>query len=144
MTARANDLQPHLPFAVVLRLSDVALAKTELEATLGVTVYRYERAQAGPLHHAHIDVVADDGEASGKTALWGEIVTGVERIGPAIQQLKQKHAIGGASLDLAVSFPEALALVSYTLPSHVAKIVVRHGIDVEFSVYRGNGDANER
>ncbi|HEV2552074.1 MAG TPA: hypothetical protein VGU20_32500 [Stellaceae bacterium] len=134
MTARGNDPQPHLPFAVILRLSDVALAKTELEATLGATVYRYERERAGPLHQAHIDVLVDDGAAHAKADLWAEIVAGVTRIGPAIGKLKQKHAVGRASLDLAVSFPEALALVSYALPSHVAKIVGQHGIDIEFSV----------
>ena len=144
MTARGNDPRPHLPFAVILRLSDVTLDKTDLEATLGATLYRYQRAHAGLLHHAHIDVLADGGEAGATADLWGEIVAGVTRIGPAIQKLKQKHAIGRASLDLAVSFPEAFALVSYALPSHVAKLVGQHDIDVDFSVYRGNGDADER
>jgi hypothetical protein len=144
MMGRGNDPKPHLPFAAILRLSDVTLAKTELEATLGATVYRYERAHAGPLHDAHIDVLADNGEARAKADLWAEIIAGVRWTGPVIRTLKQKRAIGGASLDLAVPFPEAFWFVSYALPSHVAEIVGQHGIDLEFSVYRDKGDAAER
>jgi hypothetical protein len=144
MTRDATGPRPHLPFAVILRLSDVVLSKKELEAALGTKIYRYEAARAGSLHDAHIDVMDGDIDALAADGLWAEIADGIGRVGPAIRKLKQNRAIGRASLDLAVSFPDASWLVSYGLPSHVAKVVGQHDIDIEFSVYRGDGEATER
>ena len=121
------------PFAVVLRISGVAVSQSDLETALGVGLVRYEPARAGPLHYAQIDVLTKDDP-------WAGIIDCVERFGSQIQALKKDRSIGRVSIDLAVSFDERFAVVTYNLPSHIAEAVGRQGIDVEFSVYVGSDD----
>jgi hypothetical protein len=128
------------PFAVVLRISDVALSQSELETALGVSLARHEPARVGPLHYAQVDVdiVARHVTLLVEHDLWAGIVECIERLGPQIQALRNDRRIGRTSIDLAVSFSEDLAVATYGLPSRVARAAGRYGIDIELSVYRGS------
>lgn len=128
------------PFAVVLRISDVAVPRPELEHALGVSLARYEPARAGSLYYAQIDVDAGHVDMLAEDQLWEEVIDCIERLGPRIQALRSDRLIGRTSIDLAVSFGEGLAVVTYNLPSRVAETVGRQRIDLELSVYLGCDD----
>ncbi|HWI28490.1 MAG TPA: hypothetical protein VN668_16065 [Stellaceae bacterium] len=123
------------PFAIVLRISDVAPSRSDLEAALGVRVVRYEATRTGSLHYAQVDVIAGDIEILAEDDLWAQIIVRIEQLGPHIRALRNDHLIGRVSIDLAVSFGETSALATYHLPSRVAEVLGREGIDIEFSVY---------
>jgi hypothetical protein len=117
--------QPHL---AVLRFSDVAASQAALESALGSRVERYKLARDGRLHYAQLDI------AVGNNA-WEAIADCIQRIGPRISALRQDRLIGTTTIDLAVSFHDDKVALFVNLPSRVAEIVGRHGIDFEFSIY---------
>jgi hypothetical protein len=128
------------PFAAVLRISDVAVAQRDLEIALGVTVDRYEPARAGSLHYGQINFTKGSEGRFQEEDVWAGIIDGIDQLGPQLQTLRRNRRIGRISLDLAVSFAADLAVATYDLPSRVAEVVGRHGIDLEFSVYLASGD----
>jgi hypothetical protein len=115
-------------FSAVLRISDVAITKPDLEAALQTKLDRFEGARSGSLHYAQLDL---PGEEVG----WRTIVDWIEIIGPRISALRQERLIGTARIDLAVAFHADMAFLSIEVPSYAAEAAGRHGIDIEFSVY---------
>ncbi|MGA7433297.1 MAG: hypothetical protein WBD33_18580 [Xanthobacteraceae bacterium] len=114
------------PFSAVLRICDVAITRTALEAALQVKLDRFEVRDSGSAHYAQIAAPCG----------WSAIVDWLLTIGPQISVLRKKGAIGPAIIDLAISFDADLASLSIDLPSYAAEAIGRHGIDIEFSVYR--------
>lgn len=123
------------PFAVVLRISDVAASRSDLETALGARVARYEAPRTAALHYAQLDFIAGDIDLLAEDDLWTEIIERIEQLGPRMRALQGNHLIGRTSIDLAVSFGETSALATYHLPSRVAEVLGREGIEIEFSVY---------
>lgn len=48
-------------FYVVLRISDVTITKTSLEAGLQIKLDRFEPAHSGPMNYAQLHVPAENG-----------------------------------------------------------------------------------
>jgi hypothetical protein len=111
-----------------LRINDVAASQAALESALGGSLERYEPAPNGRLHYAQLDI------AVGNNA-WEAVADCIQRIGPRISALRQDRLIGTTTIDLAVSIRENNAAIFVKLPSRVAEIVGRYGIDFEFSIY---------
>ncbi len=129
----------HSPFATVLRISDVKVSRLDLEARLGAPIARYQPARNGPFHYAQIYLTVADVDTPPAGDPWPVIVDCLERLGPKILALKSNGSIGRTSTDLAVSFAEKFYVVTYNLPHSVAKAAGRHGIDIDLSVYHGDG-----
>jgi hypothetical protein len=120
-------------FSAVLRISDAAIARDELEVALGATVERYEPARTGPLHYAQVSLPIE-------MDIWATIVDRIQALGPRISTLRQERLIGPASIDLAVAFAEGQGTLSVTVPSHVAQAAGQYGIDIEFTVFAATED----
>lgn len=115
----------------VLRISDVAIAKSALESALQTKLDKFEPTGSVSMHYAQLDVPAEEGG-------WSAIVGWMQIIGPRISALRQRRLIGLASIDLAIAFDDDKVSLSIDMPSHAAEMIGKHGIDIEFSVYLTN------
>ena len=115
------------PLSVVIRIPDVALSRSDLNALLGLQVDRYETSSG--LAYAQIDIV-DGGDQ------WATALDRVRSIGDIIPRLVSEGAIGIPSLDVAIGFPHSSASKSVVIPAELARVTGQAGIDVELSVYK--------
>ena len=116
-----------LPLSVVIRIPDVSLSRSDLEASLGLQVDRYE-ASSG-LAYAQIDIA--DGEVQ-----WAAALDCVRSIGPIIPRLVSESTIGRPCLDVAIGFPHSSLSKNLVIPAVLAAATGEAGIDVELSVYK--------
>lgn len=121
------------PFSVVLRISDVAMTKSALEAALQIKLDKFELARSGSLHYAQVNVTAED-------CGWSTLVDWIKIIGPQISALRRERRIGPAIIDLAYPFGPNSASMCIEMPSDAAEGIGHYGIDIQFSVYLTNED----
>jgi hypothetical protein len=121
------------PFSVVLRISDVTMAKTALEAAVQIKLDRFEPARSGTLHYAQLNLPAEE-------CRWTTVVDWIKKIGPQISALRRERLIGPATIDLAIPFRPPTVSMSIEMPSYAAETISRYGIDIKFSVYLTNED----
>lgn len=120
------------PLTIVIRLPDVALSRSDLEAALGLQLSRYEPSRNEPstgLAYAQIDV-ADHGDQ------WATALDTVQSIGAIIPKLLSAGSIGKPSLDVAMTFPHSWMSNSLVVPAVLAAATGAAGIDIEVSVYK--------
>jgi hypothetical protein len=120
-------------FSAALRISDTAIARSELEAALGTALARYEPTRTGSLHYAQVDLPIEED-------VWGAIARWVKRLGPQLSKLQRERQIGSTCVDLAVSFVDDQMSLSVVVPSYAAEIISSYGVDIEFSVYKVSND----
>ena len=112
------------PLTIVTRLPDVALSRSDLNASLGLQVDRYEASSGRP--YAQIDI-ADHGDK------WAAALDLIQSIRAFIPGLVSGGAIGTPSLD--VAFHSSLSK-SLTIPAQLAAAEGEAGMEVQLSVYQ--------
>jgi hypothetical protein len=115
------------PLCIVIRIPDVALSRSDLNAALGLQVDRYE-ATDGRVY-AQIDI-EDGGDQ------WIAALDRVRSLRAVIPRLVSEGSIGASNLDVAMGFPHSSLSRSLTLPADLAAAAAEAGMDVEFSVYK--------
>ena len=115
------------PLTIVIRIPDVALSRSDLNASLGLQVDRYE-ASSGRAY-AQIDI-ADHGDK------WAAALDLIQSIRAFIPGLVSGGAIGTPSLDVAMAFPHASLSTSLTIPAQLAAAAGEAGMEVQLSVYQ--------
>lgn len=122
-----NKIMPSSqPLAIVIRIPDVALSRSDLNASLGLEVDRYEVASERA--YAQIDVT-DHGDQ------WAAALDRIQSIRALISGLVSGGAIGTPSLDVAMAFPNSSLTKSLTIPAQLAAAAGEAGMDVQLSVY---------
>ena len=106
------------------------MTREALAAALGTALERHEslRGDAGTSFYAQVDIPLEPDS-------WSALIRWTETVGPKLSALRQSRLIGSASMDLAISFLEERASLSFVVPSHVAAAIGGYGIDLEFSIY---------
>ena len=115
------------PLTIVIRIPDVALSRSDLNASLGLQVDRYEASSGRP--HAQIDI-ADHGDK------WAAALDLIQSIRAFIPGLVSGGAIGTPSLDVAMAFPHSSLSKSLTIPAQLAAAAGEAGMEVQLSVYQ--------
>jgi hypothetical protein len=116
------------PFAIVLRFGKVTLPVAELEARLDTEMDRYERERNQLYYYAQINIDNDHEP-------WNAAYQAIERFGPEMQKLLLDGDVGEISLDVALDFLPNVAVMTRSIPSRIAEIVGRFGIDIDVSIY---------
>ena len=116
------------PLTIVIRIPDVALSRSDLNASLGLQVDRYEASSGRP--YARIDI-ADHGDK------WAAALDLIQSIRAFIPGLVSGGAIGTPSLDVAMDFPHSSLSKSLTIPAQLAA-AAGEGRDGGFSCPRSN------
>ena len=115
------------PLTIVIRIPDVALSRSDLNASLGLQVGRYEASSGRP--YAQIDI-ADHGDK------WAAALDLIQSIRAFIPGLVSGGAIGTPSLDVAMAFPHSSLSKSLTIPAQIAAAAGEAGMEVQLSVYQ--------
>jgi hypothetical protein len=115
------------PLAIVIRIPNVALSRSDLNASLGLEVDRYEATSDRA--YAQIDI-ADDRDQ------WVVALDRIQSIRAFVQGLVSRGLIGAPSLDVAVGFPRSSLSKSLTIPAGLAAAAGAAGIDVHLSIYK--------
>jgi hypothetical protein len=115
------------PLSIVIRLPDVALSRSDLNAALGLQVDRYEAKSERV--YAQIDV-EDGGDQ------WIAALDCVRSLRAVIPQLVSEGSIGASSLDVAMGFPHSSLSKSLTVPADLAAAAGEAGMDIQLSVYK--------
>jgi hypothetical protein len=111
------------PLTIVIRIPDVALSRSDLNASLGLQVDRYE-ASSGRAY-AQIDI-ADHGDK------WAAALDLIQSIRAFIPGLVSGGAIGTPSL----AFPHSSLSKSLTIPAQLAAAAGEAEMEVQLSVYQ--------
>jgi len=119
----------------VLRLSDVRASREELEAALGVALFRYEAYRKRPGTYAQVNF--RDG------AHWDEIVAEIRRIGPALKRAVERGEIGQPRLDVGIFLAEEGLPRSLVFPTQLCEALGRFGVELELSVYPFSEESEE-
>jgi hypothetical protein len=115
------------PLTIVIRIPSVALSHSDLNASLGLQVDRYEASSGGV--YAQIDI-ANNGDQ------WGAALDCIRTIRAVIPRLVSEGSIGTPSLDVATDFPHSSLSKSLTVPGDLAAAAGEAGMDVQLSVYK--------
>ena len=115
------------PLSIVIRIPDVALSRSDLNALLGLQVDRYEASSRSA--YAQIDI-ADEGDQ------WANALGCIQSIRAIIRQLVSAGSIGAPSLDVAMVFPHSALSKSLTVPANLAAAAGEAGMGVQLSVYK--------
>ena len=116
----------HKILAMVIRLSEVSLPRSELERELGQPVDRYE--SSGQNFHAQIDVLGHEDQ-------WHPTLNFILAIAKPLGKLHSEGHIGTPCLDVAMNFPSSAAMSTLTVSTKMMTVLVETGIDLEISVY---------
>jgi len=116
------------PFSIVIRLADVAIPRSELEAALNLVLDRYEIDPGRETNYAQINI---DEEAD----CWAAAYQIMLPLKDKLQALSSAGSIGALSLDAALPFWDNLIAVSTVIPSPLAQLAGQIGIDIEISIY---------
>ncbi len=122
-----------LPFSIVLRFPAVAISQAALEEALGLPLGRFGPARTGTLSYAQINI-SEDGD------VWASLITILDCIGPAINDMVRAARIGCPWADVAIELSEEKLSTSIKVPSIVARSLGQWNIDLEVSVYRTGPD----
>jgi len=117
------------PLTIVIRIPNVVLSRSDLNASLGLAVDRYEPSCDHTPGYAQIDI-ADDRDQ------WDAALDCVQSIRASIQRLVTEGLIGAPILDVAMSFPCSSLSKSLTIPARLAAVAGETGMDVHLSVYQ--------
>jgi hypothetical protein len=117
----------------VLRISEVRMTKVALETELKTELFRYEPARSGDGHYAQIDI-------PDRKDIWVSVIDCVQGFGEALISLRQRGQIGAMSIDVGVPFRDDAAMKSVIVPSEVALVLGKYGVDIEISIYRTSLD----
>ena len=112
------------PLSIVVRIPDVALSRSDLDAALGLEVDRYESSPGRA--YAQIDI----GDQ------WDAALACVQSVRAVILRLVAEGSIGAPSLDIAMVFPHSYLSKTLTIPADLAAIAGGAGMDVQLSVYK--------
>jgi hypothetical protein len=115
------------PLTIVIRIPDVALSRSDLNASLGLKVDRYEASSERA--YAQIDI-ADHGDQ------WAAALDRIQLIRALIPGLVSGGSIGRPSLDVAMAVPQSSLSKSLTLPAQLVAAAGEAGMDVQLSVYQ--------
>ena len=115
------------PLTIVIRIPDVALARCDLNASLGLDVDRYEASSGRG--YAQIDITNSGDQ-------WAAALECLRSIGANIPRLIAEGSIGTPSLDVALVFPHLSLSKSLTVPADLAVAAGEAKMDVQFSVYK--------
>jgi hypothetical protein len=115
------------PLTIVIRIPDVALSRSDLNASLGLQIDRYEASSTRA--YAQIDI-ADSGDQ------WVAALDRIQSIRAVISRLVSEGLIGAPSLDVAMDFPHSSLSKSLTIPADLAAAAGEAGMDVQLSVYK--------
>jgi len=122
-----------LPFSIVLRFPAVAISQAALEEALGLPLGRFGPARTGTLNYAQINI-SEDGD------VWASLITILNCIGSAINDIVRAARIGCPWADVAIELSGGKLSTSIKVPSIVAKSLGQWNIDLEVSVYRTGPD----
>jgi hypothetical protein len=112
----------------VIRLADVSIPRSELEAALNLILDRYDIDPGGKTNYAQINI---DEEAD----CWAAAYRTMLPLKDKLQALSSAGSIGALSLDAALPFRDNLIAVSTVIPSPLAQLAGQIGIDIEISIY---------
>jgi hypothetical protein len=116
------------PLSIVIRIPDVILSPSDLEAALGRPLDRYEQATDSAAAYAQIDI-ADDRDQ------WAAALDCVQSISAGIQRLVSENLIGPSQMDIAVAFPSSAVMKSLAIPARLAAVTGETGMDIGISIY---------
>jgi hypothetical protein len=111
----------------VLRFSDVRAPRAEIEAALGVALYRHGPYRKGPGTYAQVNF--RDG------ADWDEVVAQMRRLGPALKLAVERGQIAGPRLDVGICLTPDSFSHSLIFPSALCEALGQYGVELELSVY---------
>jgi hypothetical protein len=120
------------PFSIVIRLN-VSIPRSELEATLGLVVDRYEATTGSATSYAQIDIAE-------KTDYWAAAHRLIWLIKNKLQSLSTTGSIEATSIDAAFLFRDGFMSASALIPAAVAQLAGEIGIDIQISMYRSSDD----
>jgi hypothetical protein len=117
------------PLSIVIRMPNVVLSRSDLDASLGLAVDRYEPSSDHTPGYAQIDI-ADDRDQ------WDAALACIQSIRAAIQELVSKDLIAAPNLDVAIGFPSTTMSKSLTIPASLTAAAGEAGMDIDLSVYQ--------
>jgi len=115
------------PLTIVIRIPNVALSRSDLNASLGLQVDRYEALHERA--YAQIDIADCEDQ-------WAAALDRIRSIHAFIPGLISGGVIGRPSLDVAMAFSHSSLSKSLTIPAQLAAAAGEAGMDVELSVYQ--------
>jgi hypothetical protein len=117
------------PLTIVIRIPNVVLSWSDLNASLALAVDRYEASSDHAPGYAQIDI-ADDRDQ------WAAALDCVQSIRASVLRLVSEGLIGAPTLDVAIGFPCSSLSKSLTIPAGLAAVAGETGMDVHLSVYQ--------
>ncbi len=121
------------PLSAVLRIDQITTEKAELELALGSQVERFQLRRDGSSFFAQLNIPI-------ARSAWDDVSNFVQKFGARILALQTDRRIGSAVIDMAFPIDDRMATASIGLASHVAAIIGKFGIDLEFSIYSTSND----
>ncbi|WP_156387498.1 hypothetical protein [Methylobacterium sp. Leaf399] len=110
----------------VVRVPDVTISRTSMEATVG-PLDRFEASKASGFSYAQIGASED--------CAWSDVLALIERVGPALLRHVERGEVGRPSLDVAFFVQEDRVTASLLVPNDVVAAIGRFGFDLEASAY---------
>ena len=115
------------PLTIVIRIPDVALSRSDLNASLGLQVDRYEASSGRP--YAQIDI-ADHGD---KSAAALDLIQSIRAFIPG---LVSGGVDWNAELGRSYGLSHSSLSKSLTIPAQLAAAAGEAGMEVQLSVYQ--------
>jgi hypothetical protein len=117
------------PISIVVRFTDVSIARSELEAALNLVLDRFEPHRGRQANYAQI-YIAEEAD------YWAAAHRALLPLKDKLQALHSAGSIGALSIDAAVPFRDNLMATYMMIPSALAQLAGQIGIDIEISIYR--------
>jgi hypothetical protein len=128
-TARGMVKMVRQSLSIVIRIPDVVLSRSDLEAALGRPLDRYEQPTDRTSAFAQIDIPDDRDQ-------WAAALDCVQSVRDPVQRLICESLIGLPCLDVAVGFRSSAVSTSLAIPAQLAAATGETGLDINISVYR--------
>jgi hypothetical protein len=119
------------PLSIVIRLTDVSIPQSELEATLGRALDRYEETSEHAKNYAQIDIDEEED-------YWAAVHRFFQPMKDKLQALSSAGSIGALTIDAALPFRDGVMSASAVIPSALAQLAGQIGIDIQISIYRSS------
>ena len=116
------------PLSIVIRIPDVILSRSDLEAALGRPLDRYKQTRDNASTFAQINIPDDQDR-------WAAALDCVQSISARIQRLVSENLIGSSQMDIAVAFPSSAVMRSLEIPARLVAAAGEAGLDINISVY---------
>src|SRR6266849_5951116 len=101
------------PLAIVIRMPNVTLSRSDLETALGLPLDRYEQPTDRATGYAQIDIPGDRDQ-------WAAALDCVRSVREPVQRLVAESLIGTPGFDVAVGFPSSALSKSLAIPAQLA------------------------